>query len=70
MAILSVTPQLRDTVSTIQAMLQHQSKLCNSIDQYQQAAEDLEAELVKTFHELSKKNGMRPWKSRPLFKAK
>jgi hypothetical protein len=43
-------------------MLQDQSKLSYSIDQYQLTAEDLEAELVKAFHKLSKKTGMKLWK--------
>jgi hypothetical protein len=43
-------------------MSQHQSNLSHSIDQYQQAAEDLEAELVKAFHKLRKKTGRELWK--------
>jgi hypothetical protein len=46
----------------IKTMSQDQSKLSNSIDQYQQAAEDLEAELVKAFHKLKNKTGKEPWK--------
>jgi hypothetical protein len=47
-------------------MSQDQSKLTHSIDQYQQAAEDLEAELVKAFHKLSKKTGMNWTPPNPL----
>ena len=43
-------------------MSEYQSKLSNSIDQYQQAAEDLEAELVKAFHKLRRKTGQELWK--------
>jgi hypothetical protein len=43
-------------------MSQDQSRLSLSIEQYQQAADDLEAELVKAFHKLSKKTGMKIWK--------
>jgi hypothetical protein len=43
-------------------MSQARSKLTNSIDQYQQTAEDLEAELVKAFHKLKKRTGKELWK--------
>jgi len=43
-------------------MSQDQSTLSYSIGQYQHTAEDLEAELVKAFHKLSKKTGMKLWK--------
>jgi hypothetical protein len=43
-------------------MSQDRSKLSDSIKQYQQSAEDLEAELVKAFHKLSKKIGREVWK--------
>src|SRR5438552_1679109 len=43
-------------------MSQYQSKLSNSIDRYQQAAEELEAELVKAFHKLRRKTGKELWK--------
>lgn len=45
-----------------QAMSQDQSKLSHSIDQYQQAAEDLDAELYKAFQKLSRKTGTKLWK--------
>lgn len=45
-------------------MSHYESRLRNSIDKYQQAAEDLEAELVKAFHKLRKKTGKELW--RPL----
>jgi hypothetical protein len=43
-------------------MSQDQSKLRNSINQYQLTAEDLEAELVKAFHKLRNKTGKELWK--------
>ena len=46
----------------IQAMSQDQSKLNNSIEQYQGTAEELEAELVKAFHKLRKKTNKEIWK--------
>lgn len=56
--------QSEDTVfSTIQAMSQDQTKLSNSIDQYQQAAVELKAELMKAFHKLRNRTGKELWKS-------
>lgn len=43
-------------------MSQDQSRLTISIDQYQQTAEEMEAELVKAFHKLKKKTGKEVWK--------
>jgi hypothetical protein len=43
-------------------MSQDTSRLTDSIDQYVQTAEDLEAELVKAFHKPSKKTGKTLWK--------
>ena len=51
-------------------MSRDQSKLSYSIDQYQQAAKDLETKLVKAFHKLSKKTGRKPWTSLNFLQSK
>ena len=52
------------------SMSRGQPRLTVSINEYQETAEDLEAELVKAFHKLRQKTNKEPWKPLQSLRSK